>query len=94
MSHHHHSHDDHPHHHDHPPQDPGREPSAGNKLAMVLEHWIKHNEHHARAYQEWARTASTLSMQAVAAGIEEAVELTLAANRKFEEALRRVREQR
>ena len=92
MTHHHHSHHERPHHHDHPPDDAGREPTAESKLATILEHWIKHNESHAQAYQEWAQKASALSMHDVCARIGEAAELTLSANRKFEEALRRVRE--
>lgn len=94
MSQHPSSHHHHHHHHPHDPSggDAGREPSVKEKLATILVHWITHNESHAQAYREWALKASELSMPAVRARIEEAVELTLAANRKFEEALREVRE--
>ena len=92
MSQHHSSHHPHPHPHDRSTDDAGREPSAEKKLATILTHWITHNENHAQAYREWAHKASELSMPAVRARIEEAVDLTLAVNRKFEEALRQVRE--
>jgi len=60
---------------------------------MLLEHWIKHNENHVQTYHEWAQKAAALGMHDVRARIEEAVDLTLAASRRFEEALKRVREQ-
>jgi hypothetical protein len=93
MSHRPHLHDDHSHHHhDHPHTDTVREVAIDQKLAMLLEHWIKHNETHAQTYREWAQKAVALGMHDVRARIEEAVVLTLEANRKFEEALQRVRE--
>jgi hypothetical protein len=92
MSHHHASPHDHPHHHGHSTDDETQEPAAEKKLAMILEHWIKHNESHVHAYREWAQKASALSMHDVSLRIEEAADLTLAANRKFQEALQRVRQ--
>jgi nickel/cobalt transporter (NicO) family protein len=92
MSHHHHSDPDHLHPHDHPHNDAGNELTFEKKLGTILEHWIRHNESHARAYQEWAQKASMRLMHDVHARIEEAVVLTMEANRKFEEALQRVRE--
>jgi hypothetical protein len=93
MSHDHHStHHEHPHHHDHSTRAGGREPAADQKLAMILEHWIKHNESHVSAYREWAQKAAELSLHDAGARIDEAADLTLAANRKFEEALRKVRQ--
>jgi len=92
MSHDVHSHHDRSHQHDHSPDDGGQEPAAEKKLAMILEHWIKHNENHAQAYREWAQKASALSMHDVGSRIQEAADLTLAANRKFQEALQRVRQ--
>jgi hypothetical protein len=86
------SHHEHPPHHGHATQDASREPAADQKLAVILEHWIKHNESHVSAYREWAQKASELSMHDAGARIDEAADLTLAANRKFEEALRKVRQ--
>jgi hypothetical protein len=85
------SHHDHPSHHGHSPDNHGQELSVEKKLAAILEHWIKHNESHAQAYREWAQKASALAMPDVGARIEEAVDLTLAVNRKFEDALQQVR---
>jgi hypothetical protein len=88
MSHHHPDHAPSSHHH----PAAGDEPTSLQKLAVLLEHWVKHHEDHARTYREWAQTAAALSMPAVRAHLEEAAELTLAANRQFEAALRRVRQ--
>jgi hypothetical protein len=85
------SHHDHPSHHDHSPDNHCQELPVEKKLAAILEHWIKHNESHAQAYREWAQKASALAMPDVSARIEEALELTLAVNRKFEDALQQVR---
>lgn len=92
MSPHHSSHHHHPHPHDRSTDGADGELSAEKKLAAILAHWITHNENHAQAYREWAHKASELSMPAVRSRIEEAIDLTLAANRQFEEALREVRE--
>ena len=89
MSHHHSGHEQHSHDH----HDSGDELTSMQKLAMLLEHWMKHNENHAQTYREWAHKAAALAMHDVRARIEEAMELTLAANRKFEQALKRVREE-
>jgi hypothetical protein len=85
------SHHDHPPHHGHSPGHHGQELSVEKKLAAILEHWIRHNESHANGYREWAQKAAALALPDVRARIEEALELTLAVNRKFEDALQQVR---
>jgi dTDP-D-glucose 4,6-dehydratase len=89
---HHDSHCDHQHHHGHSTDDETQEPAAEKKLAVILGHWIKHNQSHVHAYRDWAQIASERSMHDVRARIEEAAELTLAASRKFEEALEKLRQ--
>lgn len=85
--HHHHDHDhdhhDHDHDHHHEPQSPL---SFDQKLAKLLDHWIKHNDDHAENYRDWAAKAKENNMPAVSALLEDAAEITLTISRKFEEA--------
>jgi len=46
----------------------------------MLNHWIKHNEDHALNYRNWAEKAKTN-------GQEEAAEMSLAVNDRFQKAL-------
>lgn len=78
---HHHGHHEHHHHHHNNHEEKssagGREeaakgaPLAGEitdrvKLVKIMDHWIHHNEEHARSYEEWARRAETLGEAEVA----------------------------
>ncbi len=100
MSHHDHDHDhDHKHghkhdhdHHDHNHQHGTTEMTFEEKVVKLLEHWIKHNDDHAKTYQGWADQAKENRMEAVAALIEEAAEMNLAVNEKFEQAKALIRE--
>ena len=89
MSHHHdhdHGHDhSHEHHHGHAHDTQGTL-SFEEKMIKLLEHWIKHNDDHASTYQGWADQAKQNHLEAVAALIEEAAEMNLAVNAKFEQA--------
>jgi hypothetical protein len=89
MSHHdhHHDHDDHHHHHDH---QPSAELSFDQKLIKLLEHWIRHNQDHAKTYSDWAEKAAVESKGEVAVLLNEAVSLTLDLNRRFEKALKKL----
>ena len=72
------------HHHDH---DSHEELSFEEKLIKLLSHWIKHNEDHALNYRNWAEKAKTNGKGQTAGLLEEAAELSLVVNDKFEAAL-------
>ncbi len=81
MNHHHdHDHDhDHDHHHD-------IEMTFEEKLLKLLDHWCQHNEDHAKTYNQWAEKVKQNHMEIVAALIDEAAEMNLEINKKFEQA--------
>jgi len=72
------------HHHDH---DSHEEMPFDDKLVKLLSHWIKHNEDHALNYRNWAEKAKTNGNGQVAELLEEAAEMSLTINEKFETAL-------
>jgi hypothetical protein len=74
----------HHHHHDH---DSHGEMPFDEKLLKMLNHWIKHNEDHALNYRNWAEKAKTNGKDEAAVLLEEAAEMSLATNEKFEAAL-------
>jgi len=88
--HHHHDHNNkdhthdhsHPHDHDHGPV----EMSFPEKMMKLLDHWIKHNDDHAKTYQGWADQARQNHLGRAAVLIEEAAAMSLAVNEKFEQA--------
>ena len=84
------NHHDHQHpsgHHDHP----SPELSFDEKLIKLLEHWIRHNQEHAKTYGDWAEKAAADSKREVSILLDEAVSLSMDLNRKFEKALAKVR---
>ena len=81
-----HDHDDH-HRHEH---DRSAELSFDQKLAKLIEHWIRHNQEHAKTYSDWAAKAAVESQGEVAVLLNEAVSLTLDLNRRFEKALKKL----
>jgi hypothetical protein len=84
----HYDHDDHHHHHDHGHP---AELSLDDKLIKLLEHWIRHNQEHAKTYGDWAEKAAADSKGEVSILLNEAVSLSMDLNRKFEKALTRMR---
>ena len=74
-------------HHDHPPA----ELSFDEKLIKLLEHWIRHNQEHAKTYGDWAEKAAVDSKGEVSILLNEAVSLSMDLNRKFEKALAKMR---
>jgi hypothetical protein len=70
------------HHHDSPDEMPFDE-----KLVNLLSHWIKHNQDHALNYRNWAEKAKTNGKGQTAGLLEEAAEMSLTINEKFEAAL-------
>ena len=75
--------DDH-HHHEHDSQS---ELSFDEKIEKMLSHWIKHNEDHASNYRIWAEKAKANGKDDAGVLLEEAAEMSLAINDKFEAAL-------
>ena len=57
------------------------------KLLKLLNHWIKHNEDHALNYRNWVEKAKAKGKDETGVPIEEAAEMSLAINEKFEAAL-------
>jgi len=72
------------HHQDHDSHD---EMPFGEKLIKLLSHWIKHNEDHALNYRNWAEKAKANDRGEAAELLEEAAEMSLTINQKFEAAL-------
>lgn len=84
---HHHNHDhhhDHDHHHSH---DAPSEMTVAEKLAKLLDHWVKHNEEHAGTYVTWANRAKENGLSDVESQLKEAAEKTRSISENFEAAL-------
>jgi len=60
------------------------------KLQMLLDHWLQHNESHGKEYAQWAQVAREAGHPAAAGYIEEAVDLLAKADKAFEKALQSV----
>ena len=80
-------HDHHPHHHHQHDHDSHGALSLDSKLVKLLDHWIKHNEEHALNYRNWAQKAKANDKADAGVLLEEAAEMSLAINEKFEAAL-------
>lgn len=94
MTHHHdHDHDhDHHHHHDHGhTHEAPAEMTVADKLAKLLDHWMKHNEEHASTYLTWAARAKENGLGEVEAQLKEAAEKTRSISGNFEAALAAVK---
>ena len=81
MSHHHH-------HHDHDHQEPM---TFSEKVDRLLEHWIQHNDDHARSYREWAEKLTDNDLAEAAPLLEEAADLTMRISERFEQARARIK---
>lgn len=57
------------------------------RLKVVLEHWIRHNESHFEEYRRWAEVAARIGLEGVRERIDEAIGHIEEANRLFREAL-------
>ena len=82
------------HDHQHPRGHHGNSPaelSFDEKLIKLLEHWIRHNQEHAKTYGDWAEKAAADSKGEVSILLNEAVSLSMDLNRKFEKALTKMR---
>jgi hypothetical protein len=82
----------HDHNHDHRQDDFSL--SFEDKLIKLLDHWIRHNEEHARNYREWARKANENRLGEIGRLLEAAADMTAQADAKFKDALSRLNEPR
>ena len=62
--------------------------SFDEKMIKLLEHWIKHNDDHARTYRDWAQKAKEKNKSKAALMLEDAAEMTLSISKKFESAIK------
>ena len=76
------------HHHNHHNHETASTLSFDQKMAKLLDHWIKHNKEHAETYRDLAGKAKDKDMGKVFILLEEAAVITEEINKKFEEALR------
>ncbi len=61
-----------------------------NKLRIVIEHLIAHNEDHQNDYQRWAKKAEEFSLNEVAKALVEASEYIRRASDLLKEALKKL----
>ena len=61
------------------------------KLPIIIEHWIGHNESHMEEYRQWAEKAGELGLAAVKTRIAEATEAIIQSNNLFKEALKELK---
>lgn len=83
-----HSHEhghDHTHDHDHT-ETMGFE----EKMVMLLDHWVKHNDDHAQNYREWADKASSKGLKEAAEHLKAAADMTDGISDQFRKAMKTV----
>ena len=56
------------------------------RLTVVIDHWIEHNQSHMSEYKKWAEKASTLNLGGVQAEIDEAIGKLSLVNHHLENA--------
>jgi hypothetical protein len=57
------------------------------KLPIIIEHWIEHNESHLEEYRQWAEKAGQIGLAKVKARITTAIEAMAQSNSLLKEAL-------
>jgi len=80
------------HHHHHNDHDSHGELSFDEKMAKMLDHWIKHNQDHALNYRNWAEKAKANGKDDAGVLLGEAADISLAINAKFEAAMAIIRD--
>ena len=73
-------------HHDHGTAFGQDSLSDREKLARLLQHWIKHNDDHIKTYREWSDKARAKNLLDVATLREEACEIMASLNTLFKRA--------
>jgi hypothetical protein len=56
------------------------------KLAIIIKHWIGHNESHLDEYRQWAERAGEMGLTGVKARLTEAMEAISQSNSRLKEA--------
>ena len=64
--------------------------SEKEKLGKLFQHWIKHNEDHAKTYLEWSKKANIEGLKDVVSCLEKASELTMSINNLFKETIKKL----
>jgi len=82
MDHRHHEHDR-PHAHDHESEAGGEAASEIVKLRKMVEHWVNHNEEHARSYRLWASRAREAGCEEPAEILEQIASEIVEQNERF-----------
>lgn len=85
--HNHHHHDGHEHHH----HDETGEMSFEEKLVKILDHWIKHNESHARTYLDWGVKAKAHGREDIAVLLDGIAKLSDQLTEKLQAGLDKAR---
>jgi phage shock protein A len=60
------------------------------KLQILIEHWIEHNEEHADEFMKWAERAKSAGNEAIYDDILKAIEKLHDANENLRAALKRI----
>ena len=79
----HHEHERKAHAHEHDREKEGQAVSEVVKLRMMVEHWISHNEEHARSYTLWAGRAREAGCEEPAEILEAIASETIDQNERF-----------
>ena len=58
------------------------------RLTVVIDHWIEHNQSHMSEYKKWAEKASNLNLGGVQTEIEQAIGKLSLANHHLENAMK------
>ncbi|MFC1811548.1 hypothetical protein ACFL03_02540 [Thermodesulfobacteriota bacterium] len=80
----HHNGDSDRHHHDH---ETASALSFDEKLIIRLEHWVKHNDDHAKTYNDWAQMAKENDLEEAGVLLDDVAKMTRLITGKFEETL-------
>ena len=80
---HHHEHE-HSHDHHHQAQHDLKSPMTDReKLLKLMDHWVAHNNDHAKNYLQWSKKAEELGFEKAGQLLKDAAELTDAISEKF-----------
>ena len=58
------------------------------KLPIIIEHWIEHNESHIEEYRQWAAKAGEMGLDGIKAWITEAIKAMEQSDSILKEALK------
>lgn len=58
------------------------------RLSIVVEHWIEHNESHLGEYRKWAQKAGEMGLTSVKGEIDAAIDMLSQMDTRLEKALK------